>query len=199
MSEAKQKLIDQDSQRDELTDRLRLADEGRREAKKREAIEKLEIKKYLKNNLLRKKSVISDIDSHESLYVFSFGWAKLESPVYQSFMKSLTANNFSKVYIGANGSLSRIVGLTRDTELKPDLHKIGIVLHSTDDVGLLVTNKTKEEIFSKFHENEEFDYVNPGNTLTETKYQVLPLPIPSSARRLFPILRRLKMPVQLTN
>ncbi|XP_026400476.1 mRNA turnover protein 4 homolog [Papaver somniferum] len=108
-----------------------------------------------------------------------------------------------KVYIGRNKYLSKIIGVTPDKELKLDLHKIGIELDGTDDSGLLLTNKTKEEIFSKFREYEEFDFVKPGNTPMRTvvfeKDQVLPLPISSSARKLFPALRRLKMPVKLTN
>ncbi|KAI3953476.1 hypothetical protein MKW92_037758 [Papaver armeniacum] len=194
---------------EEIIRRQNLAWKGRRAYLKREYIENIEVRKYLKNNPFKKTSFISDIKSlkeDDSIYVFCFSYAKVQSPTYQSFLRSLTDDNVSKVYLrGFNSSLSRAVGSTPETELRPGLHKVGIVLNSTDGLGVLLTNKTEEEILSKFREYEEFDYANPGNTPMKTlvfdKDQILPLPTASAAcaRRLFPILQDLEMPVELVD
>ncbi|KAI3954210.1 hypothetical protein MKW98_018034 [Papaver atlanticum] len=112
--------------------------------------------KYFKKYSLDEKSFRSDIARYSSLYVFSFGFAKLESPVYHNFMKSLNDDFCSKVYFGFNGSLI----LYTTEELEPGLHKIGIALDA-NDVGVLLTDKTREEVLSKFREYEELDFVKP--------------------------------------
>lgn len=79
------------------------------------------------------------------------------------------------------------------------------VLSSRDDVGVLVTNKTEDQILrkGKFRAYEEFDFAKPGNTPSETltyaEGAVLRLPTNISAEKLFPILQELEMPVKLTN
>ncbi|XP_026378829.1 uncharacterized protein LOC113273301 [Papaver somniferum] len=138
--------------------------------------------KYFKKNPLDEKSFKSDIARYNRLYVFCFSFAKLESPVYQKFNKSLSDDFCSKVYFGFNGSLSRIVGLEpknkrstkkklksgdKTEELEPGLHKIGIALDA-DDVGVLLNDITREGVLSKFREYEELDFAKPGNTPMET-------------------------------
>ncbi|KAI3916180.1 hypothetical protein MKW98_004621 [Papaver atlanticum] len=195
----------------------RLAVKQKNEAEKREKIQKREMRKYFKNNPLDEKSFVLDIGKYSSLYVFCFGYAKLESPEYQKFMKSLTEDFSSKVYFGFNRSLSRIVGMApknkidkklkpgdrgyKTEELKRGLHKIGLMLDD-DDVGVLLTDKTKEEVLSKFREYRELDFVKPGNTPMEKldfeKDDVLSLPPRSSAMKLCPKLKELGMPVELS-
>ncbi|KAI3864464.1 hypothetical protein MKW98_022509 [Papaver atlanticum] len=166
-----------------------LASKGRRAYLKREYIENIEVRKYLKNNPFNKTfiSVIKSLKVKEdnSLYVFCFSYAKIQSPTYQNFLRSLTDDNVSKVYIrGFNSSLSRAVGLTPETELRPGLHKVGIVLNNTDGLGVLLTNKTEEEILSKFREYEEFDYAKPGNTPMKTLDLKMPVELVDNGRRI---------------
>ncbi|KAI3864385.1 hypothetical protein MKW92_044839, partial [Papaver armeniacum] len=48
---------------------------------------------HLKNNPLNKKSFISDIERYSSVYVFAFGYEKLEISKYKKFIKSLNDDN----------------------------------------------------------------------------------------------------------
>ncbi|XP_026442094.1 mRNA turnover protein 4 homolog [Papaver somniferum] len=193
--------------KDEMSEDRFLEEKGMREAQKREAIENSAIRKYSKENPFDEKSFKSDIINLKrggSIYVFCFGYAKIQTTKYKNFiMSSLTKDNFSKVYIGGfNRELSKAVGFTREKELRPGLHEVGVVLDS-DDVGVILTDKTEAELLTKLREYEELDFSKPGNmpmkTLNFDKDQVLPLPTRTSARKLFPLLRDLKMPVKLIN
>ncbi|KAI3946854.1 hypothetical protein MKW98_003417 [Papaver atlanticum] len=172
-----------------------LVEKQKREAKKREVIQAREMQAYLKNNPLNKKSFISDIERYSSICVFSFGYAKLESPKYKKFIKSLNDDNSYKVYFGRKKSLSRIVGLASEAEfnpefkpgdrgyetkeLRPGLHKIGSMLQNYDDAAVLLTDKTKDEMV--FEKNE-----------------FLSLPSRSSATNLCVKLKELGMAVELS-
>ncbi|KAI3900839.1 hypothetical protein MKW92_051808 [Papaver armeniacum] len=201
-----------------------LVEKQRREAKKRELIGARELGKYLKNNPLNKKSFTSDIERFSSIYVFSFGYAKLESSRYKKFIKSLNGDNAYKVYFGRNKSLSKIVGLVSEEkfnefkpgdpgygttkELRPGLHKIGSMLFNYDDAAVLLTEKTKDQVLRKFKEYSECDFVKAGQTPKETvrifselmfqKDECLTLPPRSNARNLYLKLKELGMPIKLS-
>ncbi|KAI3903052.1 hypothetical protein MKW92_024834 [Papaver armeniacum] len=195
-----------------------LLDNQRREAKKRETIQAREMGTYFKNN---------------PICVFTFAYAKLESPEYKKFIESLNDGNSYKVYFGRRGSLSRIVGLVSEAELNPELkpgdrgyktkelrpglHKIGNMLQGYDDVGVLLTDKTKDEVLRKFEEYREYDFVKLGQTPMEPvrksyslwclyswtnlvfeKDEDLTLPPRSSAMDLCPKLKELGMHVELS-
>ncbi|XP_026434348.1 uncharacterized protein LOC113331927 [Papaver somniferum] len=189
-----------------------LLENQRREAKKRETIQAREMGTYFKNNPLNKKSFKSDIERYSSICVFTFAYAKHQSPDYKKFIKSLNDGNSYK------GSLSRIVGLVSEAELNPELkpgdggyktkelrpglHKIGSMLSGYDDVGVLLTDKTKDEVLRKFEEYREYDFVKLGQTPMEPlvfeKNDDLPLRPRSSAMDLCPKLKELGMPVELS-
>ncbi|KAI3885833.1 hypothetical protein MKW92_039770 [Papaver armeniacum] len=178
--------------------------------------DKMKMQTYLKNNPL--KSFISDIERYSSIYVVSFGYAKLDSPKYKKFIKSLNDDNSYKVYFGRKKALSRIVGLASEAEfnlelkpgdrgyetkvLRPGLHEIGSMLHSYDDAAVLLTDKTKDDILRKFKEYNECDFVKPGQIATEPlvfeKDEFLTLPPRSSATNLCVKLKELGMPVELS-
>ncbi|KAI3926033.1 hypothetical protein MKW98_028169 [Papaver atlanticum] len=215
-----------------------LVEKQRRQAEKRELVEARELGEYLKKNPLDKKSFVSDIKRYSSntiIYVFTFGYAKLESSNYKEFIKSLTYDNSYKVYFGRKKSLSKIVGTISEEkfnpelkpgdigykpkELLPGLHKIGIMLFNYDDAGVLLTDKTKDEVLRKLKEYEECDFVKEGQTPMETvrksyslrslyslmivdlvfqKDDCLTLPPLSNARNLYLKLKELSMPVVLS-
>ncbi|MCL7048917.1 hypothetical protein MKW94_020385 [Papaver nudicaule] len=157
---------------------------------------------YCMKNRIDDKSFKADIERYSSIYVFIVIYAKLESPVYQRFIQSdLTADGFSKVYIGASNRLGCIVGTApraelrpgesgyKTHELRPGLHKIGGMLDMYDyEVGALLTDRTEDEVLAKFAEYRESDYAG----------EVVPLPSArSSAMKLCPKLKELGMPVEL--
>ncbi|MCL7021878.1 hypothetical protein MKW94_014769 [Papaver nudicaule] len=175
---------------------VQLEEKQKRDIKRRQDNQAREIKEYMKNNRFNKKSFISDIESGSyDVYVFCFGYAKLESAQYKKFIKSLSEDNAYKVYI--HKSLGKIVGMApkggnvlkpgdrgyekpgdtlkpgdrgyKTIELEDGLHKIGIMLDA-DDVAVLLAGKTKtkDEVLSKFREYVEYDFVKPGNTPQET-------------------------------
>ncbi|MCL7037470.1 hypothetical protein MKW94_011882 [Papaver nudicaule] len=179
------------------------------------------MKKYFKKNLFDEKSFHKDIQTYGSLFVFCYGFAKLESPTYKGFMQSLTddCDNY-KVYFAPNKALAYSVGLEKELtpeaqRLRPGdygyttkeydtgLHEIGIMLDGDDCSGVLLTNKTEDEVLSKFREYREFDFVNAGSTPMETlafeKGEVLDLPPVTSAEKLCPKLGKLGMPVEHQN
>ncbi|KAI3874997.1 hypothetical protein MKW98_019570 [Papaver atlanticum] len=200
-------------------DEKRLAVKQLNEAKRRELIQAKEMNKYFRKNRFDEKSFHEDIQSYGSLYVFCVSFAKLESPTYKDFMESLANDHDNyKVYFAPNKSLAYSVGLVKELtpeqqNLKPGdrryktkefdtgLHEIGIMLDA-DNYGVLLTNKTEDEVLSKFCEYREFDFINAGSTPMETLVfekdeVVLPLPPFSSAKKLFPKLKKLGMPVEL--
>ncbi|KAI3973449.1 hypothetical protein MKW92_017577 [Papaver armeniacum] len=201
-------------------DEQRLAVKQLDSVKRRELIEDVEMKKYFRKNLFDEKSFHEYIQRYGSLYVFCVSFAKLESPAYKDFMESLAKdhNNY-KVYFAPNKALAYSVGLVKELTpeqqlLKPEdtgyktkefdtgLHKIGIML-DYDNYGVLLTNKTEDEVLSKFREYREFDYINAGSTPMETLVFekdeiVMHLPPLTSAKKLCPKLKKLGMPVELS-
>ncbi|RZC53564.1 hypothetical protein C5167_012415 [Papaver somniferum] len=134
------------------------------------------MKKYFRKNRFHE-----DIQNYDSLYVFCVSFAKLESP-----MESLANDNY-KVYFAPNKALAYSVGLMLDN----------------DNYGVLLTNKTEDEVLSKFREYREFDFINAGSTPMETLVFekdeiVMPLPPVLSAKKLCPKLKKLGMPVELS-
>ncbi|MCL7039728.1 hypothetical protein MKW94_019159 [Papaver nudicaule] len=181
---------------------MRLENLARLQFQKREATRARAMKKYYDSHLSEESNFRSDIKRYSSLYVFSFADANIQSRKYKDFIESLSEGNLSKVYFGFNKSLAKTVGLKKNKELRPGLHKVGIVL-DVDDVGVLLTDhKTETEVISKFQEYSEFDFVKPGDTPNTTlvleKNEVLQLPIRKSATKLFPILQKLGMPIKLS-
>ncbi|MCL7047783.1 hypothetical protein MKW94_028208, partial [Papaver nudicaule] len=178
------------------------------------------MRKIFKKYPFDDKAFKSDIGKYGSLYVFCYGYAKLESPTYKGFMASLTDDHDNnKLYFARNKALVYSVGFVKeltpeeeklkrgDSEYKvkefdTGLHEIGTMLDGDDCSGVLLTNKTEDEVLSKFREYKEFDFIKPGTTPMETlvfeKGEVLPLPPRSSAMKLFPKLKKLGMPVELS-
>ncbi|KAI3884120.1 hypothetical protein MKW92_050134 [Papaver armeniacum] len=179
------------------------------------------------SNPLNKELFILDIARYSSIYVCSFGYAKLESSEYKMFIKSLTDDDSynncmvcCKVYLGRKQSLSEIVGLVSEEkfnpklkpeddgyetkEMLPGLHNIGSMLFNYDDAGVILTDKTKEEVLRKFKEYGECDFVKAGQRPTELlvfeKDDCLTLPphSHSNPRNLSVKLRKLGMPVKLS-
>ncbi|MCL7039822.1 hypothetical protein MKW94_022242, partial [Papaver nudicaule] len=176
------------------------------------------MKKYFSENRFDEKSFHKDIQSYDSLYVFDYSFAKIET---LKFMASLADDHHNyKVYFAPNKALVYSVGwvkeLTPDEEkLKPGdwgykvkefdtgLSDIGCLLDSSDCTGALLTNKTEDEVLSKLEEYEEFDFViapydKPIETLEFQGGEVLPLPPLSRAKELCPTLKKLGMPVELS-
>ncbi|KAI3866593.1 hypothetical protein MKX03_023805, partial [Papaver bracteatum] len=171
-----------------------LLDNQRLELEEREIIQKREMDAYIKNYPLNKKAFESDIKRYSSIYVFTFAYAKLET---------------SEVYFGRSMPLSKTVGLvsrdkkrSKHKELRTGLHAIGNMLAGYDDVGVLLTNKTKDEVLRKFGEYKEYDFLKLGQTPMEAlvfaKNDVLPLPPLTNAVDLCPKLKGLGMPVELS-
>ncbi|MCL7036755.1 hypothetical protein MKW94_015795 [Papaver nudicaule] len=179
------------------------------------------------------------LDQSKMHLCFLLRYAKVESPKYKKFIKSLNDDNFSKVYFASTGRyLSKIFGTApkgsidnklkpkdkgyETEELRPGLHEIGRKLDGYDDVAVLLTDKTKDEVPSKLREYEEFDFVKPGSSPMKTvrksyslrcvysltfvlyfdlvfeKDQVLPLP-PFKCNEIVSQIKKLGMPVVLSD
>ncbi|KAI3964690.1 hypothetical protein MKW92_015849 [Papaver armeniacum] len=205
--------------KDSAAKQAALAGKQRCEAKKRERTQARKLRKYLKDNPLDEESFRSDIERYSSIYVFSFGYAKLQSSEYTKFIKSLNDDSSYKVYFGRNKSLSKIVGLVSEKEfnelkpgdpgygttkeLLPGLHKIGSMLFNYDDAAVLLTEKTKDKVLRKFKEYREWDFLMEGQTPMEPlmfqKDECLTLPPSSNARNLYLKLKELGMPIKLSD
>ncbi|XP_026460535.1 mRNA turnover protein 4 homolog [Papaver somniferum] len=76
------------------------------------------------------------------------------------------------------------------------------MLFNYDDAGVLLTEKTKDEVLRKFKQYSECDFVKAGQTPKDTlmfqKDECLTLPPRSDARNLYLKLKELGMPIKLS-
>ncbi|KAI3922688.1 hypothetical protein MKW98_006819 [Papaver atlanticum] len=177
----KQPILDRPLRKDPLTaDELRLLDLRRLLFHEKDLLENAALEEYTKKYPIDLKSFKEDVQSLK------------EGSLYDSF---------SRLYIGFNRDLAGTLISKSKKELRPGLHPVAEVLGNSDDVGVLITNKSEDEILKKFDGYQEFDLAKPGNTPMETlkytKDHVLSLPRNRKAKILFGELQGLGMPVEL--
>ncbi|RNA04320.1 mRNA turnover 4 -like protein [Brachionus plicatilis] len=117
-----------------------------------------------KKGLEFKQNLISEIreclDTHDNLFIISmFNQRNL-------FLKELRQKwTDSKFLFGKNKVIALALGRDPESEYKENLNKVTPYL--VGNVGLLFTNKTKEEVLNYFQEYECPDYARSGNVATE--------------------------------
>lgn len=99
----------------------------------------------------------------------------------------------SRFFFGKNKVMSLALGSTKENEYRDNLHKVSRKL--SGQMGLLFTNKTKEDVLEWFKDFSDPDYARSGNKATQTVIlEEGPVPFTHSME---PQLRQLGLPTSL--
>jgi len=99
----------------------------------------------------------------------------------------------SRLFMGRNKVMAVSLGRTKESEHKPNLHKVAHSL--VGKRGLLFTNEKTEEVKAWFDEHRKFCYARSGSTATKTV--VLPEGALDLPHPMEPQLRQLGLPTRL--
>ncbi|XP_071854130.1 mRNA turnover protein 4 homolog [Apostichopus japonicus] len=129
------------------------------------------------------------VDTYERLFVLS-----VENMRNTKLKDVRTAWKHSRFFFGKNKVIMLAFGKHPESEYKDSLHKITEKLQG--NVGLLFTNKTKEEVLEWFKTYTEPEFARSGNKATELV--VLPEgPLDQFGHSMEPHLRQLGLPTEL--
>uniref|UniRef100_A0A3Q3WNM2 Ribosome assembly factor mrt4 n=1 Tax=Mola mola TaxID=94237 RepID=A0A3Q3WNM2_MOLML len=149
--------------------------------------------KTVKKGLELKQKLIEElrkcVDTYRYLFIFSV------ANVRNNKLKDIrTAWKHSRFFFGKNKVMMVALGRGETDEYKDNLHKISKYLRG--EVGVLFTNKTKDEVQEHFNHFKEMDYARAGNqaqmdiTLDEG-------PLEQFSHSMEPQLRQLGLPTAL--
>ncbi|XP_068598555.1 mRNA turnover protein 4 homolog [Brachionichthys hirsutus] len=154
---------------------------------------KVSLTKTAKKGLELKQKLIEElrkcVDTYKNLFIFSV------ANVRNNKLKDIrTAWKHSRFFFGKNKVMMVALGKGETDEYKDNLHKLSKYLRG--EVGVLFTNKTKEEVQEYFDHFKEMDYARAGNraqrdvTLDEG-------PLEQFTHSMEPQLRQLGLPTAL--
>ncbi|XP_006783310.1 mRNA turnover protein 4 homolog [Neolamprologus brichardi] len=154
---------------------------------------KISLTKTAKKGLESKQKLIQElrecVDTYRNLFIFSV------ANMRNNKLKDIrTAWKHSRFFFGKNKVMIIALGKRDTDEYKDNLHKVG--KHLRGEVGVLFTNKTKEEVQEYFSHFKEVDYARAGNqaqmdvTLDEG-------PLEQFTHSMEPQLRQLGLPTAL--
>ncbi|XP_037303753.2 mRNA turnover protein 4 homolog [Pungitius pungitius] len=154
---------------------------------------KISLTKTAKKGLQSKQKLIEElrkcVDTYRNLFIFSV------ANMRNNKLKDIrTAWKHSRFFFGKNKVMAVALGKRETDEYKDNLHKVSKYLQG--EVGLLFTNKTKEEVQEYFDNFKELDYARAGNraqmdtTLDEGPLEQFP-------HSMEPQLRQLGLPTAL--
>lgn len=133
--------------------------------------------------------VRSCADTYTRIFVFS-----VENMRNSKLKDVRNSWKHSRFFFGKNKVITLALGKQRESEYKENLHKVTQKL--VGNVGLLFTNKTKEEVLEWFETFSESEFARSGNTATETV--LLPEgPLEEFSFAMEPHLRQLGLPTEL--
>eukprot|EP00794_Sanderia_malayensis_P011913 gene11913-13147_t len=112
----------------------------------------------LKSELV--ENVKNCVDEYAYIYVFS-----VENMRNNKIKDVRNEWKTSRFFFGKNKVMAFALGKTKENEYKENLHRI--TEHLKGNVGLLFTNKSKDEVVKWFDDFKEIDYARSGNTATE--------------------------------
>ncbi|KAM7422852.1 hypothetical protein PAMA_010742 [Pampus argenteus] len=154
---------------------------------------KISLTKTTKKGLESKQKLIEElrkcVDTYRHLFIFSV------ANVRNNKLKDIrTAWKHSRFFFGKNKVMMVALGKRETDEYKDNLHKIS--KHLRGEVGVLFTNKTKDDVHEFFSNFKEMDYARAGNqaqmdiTLDEGPLEQFP-------HSMEPQLRQLGLPTAL--
>lgn len=121
---------------------------------------KISLTKTAKKGLETKQKLIQElrecVDTYRNLFIFSV------ANMRNNKLKDIrTAWKHSRFFFGKNKVMIVALGKRDTDEYKDNLHKVS--KHLRGEVGVLFTNKTKEEVQEYFSHFKEVDYARAGN------------------------------------
>ncbi|CAB1314920.1 unnamed protein product [Coregonus sp. 'balchen'] len=154
---------------------------------------KISLTKTAKKGLETKQNLIEElrkcVDIYKHLFIFSV------ANMRNNKLKDIrTAWKHSRFFFGKNKVMMIAIGKGPTSEYKDHLHKVSRFLRG--EVGVLFTNKTKEEVQEYFSQFKEMDFARAGNkagmavTLDEGPLEQFP-------HSMEPQLRQLGLPTAL--
>ncbi|XP_041129272.1 mRNA turnover protein 4 homolog [Polyodon spathula] len=154
---------------------------------------KITLTKTTKKGLESKQNLIEElrkcVDTYRHIFIFSV------ANMRNNRLKDIrTAWKHSRFFFGKNKVMMIALGKGHADEYKDNLHKVSKYLKG--EVGLLFTNKTKEEVQEHFSQFKEMDFARSGNkaslavTLDEGPLEQFP-------HSMEPQLRQLGLPTAL--
>ncbi|KAF3690024.1 mRNA turnover protein 4 -like protein [Channa argus] len=154
---------------------------------------KISLTKTVKKGLESKQKLIEElrkcVDTYRNLFIFSV------ANMRNNKLKDIrTAWKHSRFFFGKNKVMVVALGKGETDEYKDNLHKVSKYLRG--EVGVLFTNKTKEEVQEYFSHFKDMDYARSGNkaqmdiTLDEG-------PLEQFTHSMEPQLRQLGLPTAL--
>ncbi|XP_012736844.2 mRNA turnover protein 4 homolog isoform X1 [Fundulus heteroclitus] len=154
---------------------------------------KISLTKTAKKGLESKQKLIEElrkcVDTYRNLFIFS-----VENMRNNKLKDIRTSWKHSRFFFGKNKVMIVALGKGQTDEYKDNLHKVSRYL--CGEVGVLFTNKTKDEVREYFNHFKEMDYARAGNkaqmdvTLEEGPLEQFP-------HSMEPQLRQLGLPTAL--
>jgi mRNA turnover protein 4 len=154
---------------------------------------KVSLTKTAKKGLELKQNLIEElrkcVDTYKHLFIFSM------ANMRNSKLKDIrNAWKHSWMFFGKNKVMMVALGRSPSDEYKDNLHQVSKKLRG--EVGLLFTNRTKEEVNEWFTKYTEMDFARAGNKATFT-VSLDPGPLEQFPHSMEPQLRQLGLPIAL--
>lgn len=154
---------------------------------------KVSLTKTAKKGLELKQNLIEElrkcVDTYK--YIFIFSVANMRNNKLKDIRN---AWKHSRMFFGKNKVMMVALGRSPSDEYKDNLHQVSKKLRG--EVGLLFTNRTKEEVNGWFTKYTEMDFARAGNKATLT-VSLDPGPLKQFPHSMEPQLRQLGLPTAL--
>ncbi|KAI7794961.1 mRNA turnover protein 4 homolog [Triplophysa rosa] len=124
---------------------------------------KVSLTKTTKKGLEAKQNLIEELRKCADIYRYVFVFS-VENMRNNKLKDIRTAWKHSRFFLGKNNVMIIALGKGPTDEYKDNLHKVSRFLRG--EVGVLFTNKTKEEVKEYFSNFKEVDYARAGNQAT---------------------------------
>ncbi|XP_056590720.1 mRNA turnover protein 4 homolog [Triplophysa dalaica] len=124
---------------------------------------KVSLTKTTKKGLEAKQNLIEELRKCADIYRYVFVFS-VENMRNNKLKDIRTAWKHSRFFLGKNKVMTIALGKGPTDEYKDNLHKVSRFLRG--EVGVLFTNKTKEEVKEYFSNFKEVDYARAGNQAT---------------------------------
>uniref|UniRef100_A0A671KDS2 Ribosome assembly factor mrt4 n=1 Tax=Sinocyclocheilus anshuiensis TaxID=1608454 RepID=A0A671KDS2_9TELE len=124
---------------------------------------KVSLTKTTKKGLEAKQNLIEELRKCADIYRYVFVFS-VENMRNNKLKDIRTAWKHSRFFFGKNKVMMIALGKGPTDEYKDNLHKVSKFLRG--EVGVLFTNKTKDEVQEYFSSFKEVDYARAGNVAT---------------------------------
>ncbi|XP_065096861.1 mRNA turnover protein 4 homolog [Paramisgurnus dabryanus] len=124
---------------------------------------KVSLTKTTKKGLESKQNLIEELRKCADIYKYVFVFS-VENMRNNKLKDIRTAWKHSRFFFGKNKVMTIALGKGPTDEYKDNLHKVSRFLRG--EVGVLFTNKTRDEVQEYFSHFKEMDYARAGNVAT---------------------------------